>query len=551
VQLITLSNGNKVGSGVSGRQSSAYLENVGDSKVEAAKELLNAIKNQNRCPRYVRELIDSYEALIDSYITLAMAPTQQFHSGGKLRTKNIPLSAASSGRNAIPSLDRVLGSSKRQRFSCLPCIITKPPLLRPNGDYGEGKDDPIGSERISGFDPTFSLTETGLHRPKIVICTGSRGGRYKQLVKGEDDIRQDAVMQQVFSTVNGLLRRRNRASKIDSSNASAVTRKDLGEHPSLCTRQLKMATYTIVPLSPACGVLEWVNDTLPFGDYLLDKGRSRDSSISVGAHSKYYPGEWGNSLCRMHFRNAPANAKREAFDVICQHFSPAFRFFFLERFSHSPQAWHAARMLYTRSCAVSSIVGHVLGIGDRHSHNILIHQKTGEVVHIDFGIVFEQGKCLATPETVPFRLTRDIVDGMGPAGTEGVFSHAAEATMTVLRHNSNSLLTILSAVVSDPLYKWSVSPVTARERQRGDRDDDDGKIMIANTDVPTAEINTNENENDAASRAISKINEKLLGYEDGTAGERQSIEGQVQLLINSARDPDNLCALYFGWCPWL
>ena len=25
-------------------------------------------------------------------------------------------------------------------------------------------------------------------------------------------------------------------------------------------------------------------------------------------------------------------------------------------------------------------------------NNILVHQKTGEVIHIDFGIVFEQGK---------------------------------------------------------------------------------------------------------------------------------------------------------------
>ena len=51
-----------------------------------------------------------------------------------------------------------------------------------------------------------------------------------------------------------------------------------------------------------------------------------------------------------------------------------------------------AKMLYTRSCAVNSVVGHLLGIGDRHTHNILIHQNSGEVVHIDFGIVFEQGK---------------------------------------------------------------------------------------------------------------------------------------------------------------
>ena len=37
-------------------------------------------------------------------------------------------------------------------------------------------------------------------------------------------------------------------------------------------------------------------------------------------------------------------------------------------------------------------MGHILGIGDRHTSNIMVHTKTGEIVHIDFGIVFEQGK---------------------------------------------------------------------------------------------------------------------------------------------------------------
>ena len=37
------------------------------------------------------------------------------------------------------------------------------------------------------------------------------------------------------------------------------------------------------------------------------------------------------------------------------------------------------------------------------------------------GIAFEQGHILPTPETVPFRLTRDVVDGMGVMGVEGVF----------------------------------------------------------------------------------------------------------------------------------
>ena len=60
--------------------------------------------------------------------------------------------------------------------------------------------------------------------------------------------------------------------------------------------------------------------------------------------------------------------------------------------------------------------GYVIGLGDRHSANLLLDQVHAEVVHIDLGIAFEQGRFLNTPEMVPFRLTRDIVDGMGVIG---------------------------------------------------------------------------------------------------------------------------------------
>jgi len=56
------------------------------------------------------------------------------------------------------------------------------------------------------------------------------------------------------------------------------------------------------------------------------------------------------------------------------------------------------RLNYTRSVAVTSIVGHILGIGDRHCSNILIDKLTGELVHIDFGIVFEDVSGATYPE---------------------------------------------------------------------------------------------------------------------------------------------------------
>ena len=118
------------------------------------------------------------------------------------------------------------------------------------------------------------------------------------------------------------------------------------------------------------------------------------------------------------------------FTEICQAFKPVFRHFFYENFS-SPCQQLERRLAYTRSCATSSMIGYVLGLGDRHVQNILIDKLTAEVVHIDLGIAFEQGKILPTPETVPFRLSRDIIDGFGPSGVEGTFRRCAETTLKV------------------------------------------------------------------------------------------------------------------------
>lgn len=59
------------------------------------------------------------------------------------------------------------------------------------------------------------------------------------------------------------------------------------------------------------------------------------------------------------------------------------------------------------------------------------------------GVAFEQGKFLPTPETVPFRLTRDMVDGMGLTGVEGVYRRCCEKTMEVMRTSQESLMTVV------------------------------------------------------------------------------------------------------------
>ncbi|CAM9450755.1 unnamed protein product [Phaeothamnion confervicola] len=544
LQLFALANAENV----SGRGAQQFKANVSTDKVCAANKCRKlsggaaaaaaaAAAEGDGGPtaeERLASLIDSLAALVDAYTELAVADTTDFHDKSKTKRRG-GITYTQVKVDLRKTLDKCLDGAPPYG---VPTVITKPPAVSPCGDYSD-------VVRIAGFSRTFDITDSGIHRPKIVMCAGTDGREYRQLVKGMDDLRQDAVMEQVFATVNGFLR----------------------ENPATRKRTLKIATYTIVPLTPAAGVIEWVEDTLPFGTYLVDR---TPGGGSKGAHGRYRPADMSNADCRKLLHGA--TDKRKAFDEIQARFKPVFRFFFLENFP-DPVTWHARRLAYTRSAAVSSIVGYVLGIGDRHAQNILVHQRTAEIVHIDFGVTFEQasrgarrGKALGTPETVPFRLTRDVVDGMGVTGTEGVFRRSCEATMRVLRGSSAALLTILEVFIHDPLYRWMLSPVDARLRQRqldgGDKmGRRGGASASSHATAPTSAAgggggggggggSGGGSQMDAAERALLRIKQKLQGYEDPN-GDALSVEGQVKLLINEARNPDNLAKLYAGWTPWL
>ncbi|KAL6011510.1 hypothetical protein ACLOJK_001958 [Asimina triloba] len=240
----------------------------------------------------------------------------------------------------------------------------------------------------------------------------------------------------------------------------------------------------VVPFTPSAGVLEWVDRTIPVSEYLIG---SSSGTRTGGAHGCYGRGDWTFPQCRDYMMK----------------------------------------------------VGYIVGLGDRHSNNILIDQATAEVVHIDLGVAFEQGLMLKTPERVPFRLTRDIIDGMGVTGVEGVFRRCCEETLSVMRTNKEALLTIIEVFIHDPLYKWALSPLKALQRQK-ETDDDIESSLEDSQDVC-------EGNKDAA-RALMRVKQKLDGYEEG---EMRSIQGQVQQLIQDAIDAERLCQMFPGWGAWM
>jgi len=114
-----------------------------------------------------------------------------------------------------------------------------------------------------------------------------------------------------------------------------------------------------------------------------------------------------------------------------------------------------------------SIVGYILGLGDRHPSNIMLQRLSGKIVHIDFGDCFEVAmKREKFPEKVPFRLTRMLVNAMEACGIEGNYRSTCELVMKVLRENKESLLAVLEAFVYDPLLNWRLLAVSNEEGEK-------------------------------------------------------------------------------------
>ena len=56
-----------------------------------------------------------------------------------------------------------------------------------------------------------------------------------------------------------------------------------------------------------------------------------------------------------------------------------------------------ARLAYCRTTAVISMVGYILGLGDRHGENILFDSTTGDCFHVDFNCLFNKVACTFWP----------------------------------------------------------------------------------------------------------------------------------------------------------
>ncbi|XP_057427688.1 serine/threonine-protein kinase ATR isoform X2 [Lotus japonicus] len=450
------------------------------SRREAAAEIIQSARKGFSPGSNEYSLFVQFASLIDHLIKLC------FHAG-QSRAKTINLATEFSALKRMMPLGIIMPTQQSLTVN-LPTY---------DGNLG----DSLMSNMFSATDlPTISGIAdeaeilSSLQRPKKIVLLGSDGLEHLFLCKPKDDLRKDARMMEFTAMINRLL----------------------SKYPESRRRKLYIRTFAVIPLTEDCGMIEWVPHTRGLRQIL------QDIYITCG---KFDRQKTNPQIKRIYDQCQGKMPEDEMLKTkILPMFPPVFHKWFLTTFSE-PAAWFRARVAYAHTTAVWSMVGHIVGLGDRHGENILFDSTSGDCVHVDFSCLFDKGLQLEKPELVPFRLTQNMIDGLGITGYEGTFLRVCEITLSVLRTHRETLMSVLETFIHDPLVEWTKSHKSSGV----------------------------EVQNPHAQRAISNIEARLEGVVVGVGAAPSlplAVEGQARRLIAEAVSHKNLGKMYIWWMPW-
>ena len=357
-------------------------------------------------------------------------------------------------------------------------------------------------------------------QPKDVVIKGEDGLFYQYLLEDHEDIRLDERIMQFFRLINSFLKKES----VFASN--------------------HIQTMHVIPLSRKNGLIQWIpgTDTLRSIVTQYRNLYHRDPLEEINLLQKY-----GYDRYDAFLPIQKTELLLKIFDQIPD--TDLANFLWVK--ASTVDIWHKQTETFAITSAMTSIVGYIIGLGDRNPSNILIDRYSGKVIHIDFSNCFESAsKRLSFPESIPFRLTRMMIKAMGITGIHGTFKTTFINMSALLRDNRNVLMMVLSIFVHEPL-----SDLVSDDKSKSIVDSPIGRSFSSTFSLSAfddGKIRYNDYSKEAFVSSIEarrRIKEKLRGS-DFEEGDVLSVEEQADRLISMATDSYNLAKMHHGWFPF-
>lgn len=220
-----------------------------------------------------------------------------------------------------------------------------------------------------------------------------------------------------------------------------------------CGLDLKLITFQCIAVGENKGFIEWVNGSVPLSEIFQPFADSfiggKRSSSNPKSRNLSLSGEHGNgnkedtqslaaragltkyqSLERM--SSVLGSSKRDQ-SVPSNPIQDYLRSFAYD--SDAPYLIRREAMdAYVKSCAGYSAITYILGVGDRHLDNLLLHQ-TGHFFHCDYSFILGSDP----KKYLPVRISEEMVNGMGGRNSDNyvMFLSLTCAAFLTLRRPEN------------------------------------------------------------------------------------------------------------------
>ncbi|KAL9649605.1 hypothetical protein ABK040_003282 [Willaertia magna] len=451
--------------------------------------------------------------------------------------------------------------------------------------------------KVISFNPSL-LTMGSIRKPKRIKIHGSDEKEYMFLVKGGEDLRQDQRIQQLFQVMNNILQQDSNCQK----------------------SELFIKMYKVIPMSLDVGIIEWVDNTLPL-KAMIESELSKQQDQNQGGEVLKHP----STVIHMRMLEKIAGQQAQQLNqyqkyLLCyqktnQEFleqvmneqykviNPDLLRNSIQSLAMSQESYFTIRNKFCKTLSAFNICSYIIGIGDRHLENFLVHQAEGTIIGIDFGHAFGSAtEVLPVPELLPFRLTRQLLSVTSPISTTlddfsnenigiGWYMENMVHVLSALHSNRHLLLNTMDVFIKEPLVDWlkyakrnpqfysesslelssssnnSNNKVNKKEEEEEEEIKKDEQLMkwypkrkveLARKKLelynPVEIFKSDANANVMIKKGIKYIEKAIEGDPEinkrAKVGEIcKSVKEQVECLIDLATDVKILGRTYIGWCP--
>jgi transformation/transcription domain-associated protein len=230
------------------------------------------------------------------------------------------------------------------------------------------------------------------------------------------------------------------------------------------------------------------------------------------------------------------NVKLKAYENVCKALPSDILILSMHKRFKSAEKYFYFQRSFTAQLALNSLLQYAFDVNERSPSKLMFNQSNGQVLCPDFRFSYSNQGYLDEQKAVPFRLTRNIVEFIGPQLMKGIFKPSLSSAASAICADGQNLQPALQLLSRDDIVAWYLSKSAQRDGAQRSTQDLERHL------------------GDRVKKNVYLIQNRLrecAPLSDGDNKTKVPLDDSVDKLIAMATKPENLVSMPLSFRPWL